>query len=199
MHLKTKGSRRYSAKRVAFHEAGHAVAAILVREKLREATIVPNEEYFGHCKHYRNDDYHPDSGYDQATTLITRKRVFTLVAGYVAEALARRLEKGNRSKVSGEQRLDVKLPKMIAMPFFAGNDFEKAMNISTYLFGDAQTSLAFVQYMWFFAGESLRFYWDFVRVVAFELLDKRTLSRKKIVALMRQSSSGETLPEIDLI
>ena len=34
----------------AYHEAGHAVAAFLLRRRLRRATIIPDEDSLGHIR-----------------------------------------------------------------------------------------------------------------------------------------------------
>ena len=59
--MATRGKTR-ARERVAYHEAGHAVAHIWLDHlpALRKVTIVPSEDYLGFCERHVMPAYNPE-------------------------------------------------------------------------------------------------------------------------------------------
>lgn len=69
----------------AYHEAGHAVAAYLVRRKFRYVTIRPFGEYVGHMRHHQQGDGFLVGGEERGWTRSSLERdVMVSLAGNVA-------------------------------------------------------------------------------------------------------------------
>lgn len=61
-------TRKESLRRVAYHEAGHAVAAHLAGRKVLGASIARTEEYRGIVRQSSLRNFHPDSDYIERIT-----------------------------------------------------------------------------------------------------------------------------------
>lgn len=69
LRLRIMNQKRVSRRTgTAYHEAGHAVAAYLVRKKFRYVTIRANGEYQGYMRHYQRRDTFLIDGEEQAMT-----------------------------------------------------------------------------------------------------------------------------------
>jgi ATP-dependent Zn protease len=82
----TKNRNSISRKRkTAFHEAGHAVAAYLLRKKFRYVTIRPNEVFDGYVRHEKPRDPLEDGLGELRNKRSSRERdILTSLAGGVA-------------------------------------------------------------------------------------------------------------------
>lgn len=74
-------------KRVAYHEAGHAVAAYIVRRRWQYATIEPTDDSLGHIRYFPAPaTFHPDADEDTRTRYRLEQYATTALGGVVAEA-----------------------------------------------------------------------------------------------------------------
>lgn len=79
--------RTISLKRTAYHEAGHAVMAYILRIGLKEVTIIPDEDYLGKFTHGRGRNIQPEWDYDQKTRPEIERQAMVTLGGNVAEHL----------------------------------------------------------------------------------------------------------------
>jgi hypothetical protein len=82
----------------AYHEAGHAVVAILNHRRFRHVTIEPGERTLGHVLFVKWRGRKPDASCDAGTTRRTEVAVLCTCAGPAAEARLR----GRRNRIGAE-------------------------------------------------------------------------------------------------
>jgi hypothetical protein len=81
------GRKSNGPERIAFHEAGHAVAAYLLAREFSVVTIVRRGDTLGHCALLRLSDFHPDRESDQRTLAHLEEYMLMLYAGVASEYL----------------------------------------------------------------------------------------------------------------
>ncbi len=157
---------------VAFHEAGHAVAAVHERVRLRSVSIEPNKYSAGRVSHHNplhNQDVECDSAH------LNRMRMERLVRMTLAgPAAQRRFNRRSWREWHGQ------------------NDFECALTLLSY-FADGEVLSAYfkfleVQVESFFDRPAV---WDQVSAVAMALLEKKTMPAPQVRQLM-----GETFRKV---
>jgi len=167
-----------SKKAVAYHEAGHGVAACLARKRFKIVSIVPDEEALGKCITIPWKNFHPDYETDSRTIFRTKVAIFISLAGPVAES------KFTKAK---------NLPNSF-------EDFKIAFKMSDHLCGSIEEAEAYVRFMWEQTKNIVSLYhnWKAIEVVADALLEQKTLECLKTRRLIQKALGGVILP-VDLL
>jgi hypothetical protein len=152
---------------VAYHEAGHAVAAYDLGLTPTLATIVPSSEFNGRVLH-RNPLRHIRLDFDGSdrTRLRAERVIMILLAGPLAQRRA-----GHRSPQYG-----------------GGDDFPKAAALAMHVCGSDEQVDAFLKWLNVRARAILELRWPDVERVAQALLDRNTLRSREIVAVIESSN-----------
>jgi hypothetical protein len=157
-------------KTTAYHEAGHAVAASLVRMRFPQVTIVPANNHQRLCELAPGRDYAYDGATDRRTIERAKAHIFVHVAGPSAE-----------SRSGDRLRLDV----------FEEHHW-RAHYIAGWFIRNFVTLQAYVDFIWKRTNDYLNTHWEAVEVVARALLTNQTLTKREVRRLMRS-----TLREFD--
>jgi ATP-dependent Zn protease len=160
---------------LAYHEAGHSVAACLAQLRFQNATIIPTEEYLGRCTLETWKDFHPDYRDDHRTVSQAKRRMFVTVAGSIAEE------------------------KFTGYPIEDDPHFAQVLQRAGHLNGSQASANLYTQFMWQQTKDYLDLHWECVQAVANVLLEQKTLGYQKIRALIREASGMGTVPTIDLL
>jgi Peptidase family M41 len=125
----TTASRRNPRAAAAYHEAGHAVAAVLEHRRFRYVTIVPDtvEGTLGHCLYAPwPAGVQPERGEDGRVEGRIRAAIITLYAGHAAEALFT-----GRNNWRG-----------------SASDRHAASQLATYVTGSTEEQRAYLRWLW---------------------------------------------------
>lgn len=145
---------------IAYHEAGHAVAAWGQGLKVREATIVPTEDYRGSVVHEN-----PLRGLNFDGSLRaenrTNKKVIICLAGPIAQV-----------------RYDRRFLRDPNSGF--DHDYELARGLALRLTPNAEMADFYLNHMWRKAETLVAKDWDFVVALAGRLLQRGTLGEDEI-------------------
>ena len=163
---------------IAYHEAGHSVAACLAHKRFRIVSILPNEESMGRCIIVQWKSFHPDYETSRRTRYRIKADIFMLLAGPCAEY-----------KYVGGRK-----------PVYSVKDYQEARELASYLCGSQEEADAYVEYMWEQTKNiiSLDWNWKAIVAVANALLGQKTLKYLKTLHLIRKASDKVT-PRIDLL
>ena len=74
-------------ERISYHEAGHAVAAFVMRMRFTHLSIIPDEDSIGHTMTSKLRDFQPDVGRSRAGRDRYERYAMVSLAGLVAERL----------------------------------------------------------------------------------------------------------------
>lgn len=146
----------------AHHEAGHAIAAILVHRRFRHVTIEPGEGSLGHVL-YRAWDrrLRPDVSSSPRTELLLRDAIITALAGLEAQAkfTGRRDFRGARS------------------------DYDQAADLASRACSSSEEANAYLAWLCVRTKQivSAPYNWTAIRALAAALLRDRRLSYKGAV------------------
>ena len=162
-----------SLERIAFHEAGHAVAAVLHRRGLRKATIVPDKEsgtlgcvFTGRF----GSRFKPDAHAGRKERDLIEGDVTVSLAGPVAEALA----SGRWNHVG------------------ASRDYHHAVDLLSYLCGgrelQAYVNLLSVRTEAMFVNVDV--HWRAVEQLAEVLLREKTIGGRRARAIIQEAWSS---------
>jgi len=153
-------------KLTAYHEAGHAVMAYILRLRLIEITIIPDEDYLGRVSRGASRTIHPDWEADQKTRTELERLSMQALAGNVAEHLFT----GRRHKAGSYA------------------DYHKVVNYLSFLAGPKEMTY-YVEYLWHRTKGTLRadHWWLAVQRLTEELLKCRRLRSKRIREIIRQA------------
>jgi hypothetical protein len=160
----------------AYHEAGHAVAAIALRRAVTQVSIIPDDVAgsLGHCAHRKIDSFHPEWDSSDRTRSQVEREITTFLASGIAEAKF----KGHRRRIG------------------AATDIDNAVNLACCVSGDAEEAEKYVA--WLYARTknllALPWHWRAVEKVAAALLAKRQISgrdaRKLFEAALDEERAG---------
>jgi len=145
-------------KATAYHEAGHAVAALRLNVSVRSVSIVPTKGSLGRMAHYRKTGFSPDIDITslRAKGVLERDAIVTL-AGPAAE-------KRYTGRYNGHG---------------AGSDIDRVLNLLSYACPDEKVLRAYFHYLRESAAAMMRseHVWAQVAAVARELLKQETIGR----------------------
>ena len=152
----------------AYHEAGHAVAAVYYRTRLKRATIIPEGDTTGHCLQL------PPSlrGIDIEPTLrlegLARDRVMVSLAGRAAQL--KFWSRGTRF-------------------YHARSDYERAVDLLGRFTRTTEELEAYMKLMVIRARYFIETWWPQISAVAEALLREKTLTGAQVKAI-----TARTLP-----
>lgn len=149
-------------ERLAYHEAGHAVALLDCRRGLKHITIVPGEGHLGRNTPAPLPSFHPDRDDGPSTRLRVEQSVVGLLGGAVAEAhlLGRDCRLGDFKRYGGA----VDLARAYRLVCFQSAGDEEANAYLSWLFERTKSVIAFPQN------------WAAVKAIAQALLHQQELS-----------------------
>lgn len=143
----------------AYHEAGHAVAAIHLYLPFKYVTIVPEPGSLGHVLHHKMPKwFNPEIDKDSARVWYhARSHVICSLAGQVAQSkfVGRRVVRG------------------------AGGDHELVIEIASHLVGYGKTLTAFVEYCRCECEDLIVARWREVEAIAAALIERKRLDRSE--------------------
>jgi len=162
-------TRKLSARRdrkVAFHEAGHAVASWFVGHVARKVTIEAEGDSDGHVLHHYPRWFVNDMN-SGATSARTQKRIEDAIVISLAGTIAQ--HKGCPGSVRHYQGREDRLNAAQLADAVCWSDIER---------------FAFIKWLRIRAETLIRAKWDIVDAVARTLIRERTLSREKLKAIV---------------
>lgn len=151
-------------KLTAYHEAGHAVMAYILRIRLSEVTIILGEDYLGRFSHGTGRNIHPEWESDHKTRVELERRAMQILAGNVAEHLLT----GKRHRAGSY------------------DDYHKVVNLLSYLAGPEEI-VKYVEWLWYRTKGMLGVdhWWLAIQRLAEELLKHHHLKSKRIREIIR--------------
>ena len=155
--------RRQSRKQLestAYHEAGHAVAALALGRGVKCVSIVPGEEILGHCAHHKLRSFQPDIHTNGRTLRRIEQSILILLAGGEAEAKFR----GRHNHIGAER------------------DYQDAIDLAMCVFGSEEETEAYLRWLLIRARNLITSLvnWPIVEHVAAELLARKTLNGREM-------------------
>ncbi len=154
--------------RIAYHEAGHAVVAYVLRRRFTNLSIIEDDDSLGHvsfAKHHPK--FQPDvMSFDKARPQI-EKRVMVSAAGDAAESLLT----GRHNWLGARQ------------------DMENAHRMAGYLCGSPEEETAYVRWLWIRTQNLLRHHvhWRAVEVLAAALIEQKRIGQKEARVIIRDA------------
>lgn len=154
-------------QRLAYHEAGHAVAAYLVHRRFTEVSIIsdPDKNTLGHCSTAWVPTFAPDVDSSPKTRNQVEARIITSLGGPVAENLL------TGRTVSLER----------------SSDIHDALNLSGYVCGDEKEESAYVNWLWECTRLLLGRHWAAIQALAQELVKRRRIGERLARKTIREA------------
>lgn len=155
-----KPSNRLEA--TAYHEAGHAVMAWLLRLPFKEVSIVPDasQEFRGRILH---EPYPKWFNPEVSSTPQVSQRTEAYIKTYFAGQIAERKLRGRAPAKSSH----------------AGDD-SGAIDFALSVAGSSEAASYFLRYLFCCARDSVFAYWPMVNAVAAALLKRKRLSEREV-------------------
>jgi Peptidase family M41 len=153
---------------VAYHEAGHAVAAYNLKRRFNYVTIIREDDTLGQCRFTPYKNFRPDIYSDNKTKARVEQAIVMLFAGAAAEnKLA-----GKRNR-AGED-----------------DDFQKAVNLAASQCGSDEEVGAYLNWLWVRTRVllDLPWLWAAVEALAQELLKYRKVSYQKACKIIKEAT-----------
>ena len=145
---------------IAYHEAGHAVAAYVHHVAIHRAAIIPSADFAGHVSHANPLRGRP---IDAMTTPRDRRHMERLVIVALAGDAAQRRH----------------APRSVRS-WHADQDRRNAADLVSYFVGSEAQQAAYLAYLWAVTDDLVDLHWPAVEAVAAELLERRDLSGKRV-------------------
>lgn len=156
-------------EKVAYHEAGHAVACFFAKKPYKHVTIEPGEDSYGHIRHFPlPDSFQPDI--DSESYRMQKRieqEIILLYSGHAAEVLA-----AGRHNWRG-----------------ASDDTRRAVDLALYVNGDPKQTSAYLQWAWLKTMNFLKlpFRWVAVEGLAKALLERNNINKKEAKKIITTS------------
>ena len=161
---------------VAYHEAGHVVAAWRHGFKIKSATIVPEKDILGKVVNAGSPFAGVNIEYDNSprARALAEDYIIGLLAGHAAE-----------------RRYNPRLAKRQVVQ--SHGDHKQALDIADYMCSSAKAVDAYLNWLSVAADDLIHGAWDFVETIAKALIERRTLNAAEIAALLQErlSQGGE--------
>lgn len=154
-------------QRLAYHEAGHTVAAYLVHRRFTEVSIIPDENTLGHCGTARVPTFAPDVDSSPKTRDQVEARIITSLGGPIAESL-----------FTGRT---VSLKKSW--------DIHNVLGLSGNMCGDEKEESAYVNWLWERTRLLISFdrHWTAIQALAQELVKRRRIGERLARKTIREA------------
>lgn len=160
---------------IAYHEAGHAVADVLVRNPITRASIIADEER-GSLGHVANRPYGESFKIDVETTLSLRAR--------------ERLEARIMSALAGDEALRRYLGKDAPTGWLgADGDYRAAVDLAEHVSPEPKELGAFLEWLGIRAANLfyLPWHWAAVEAIAAALLEHKVLSGPRVRQIVQRA------------
>jgi hypothetical protein len=169
MQFPGKSSRRVTAaerdrqrsEAASYHEAGHAVAALDIDDRLISVSIVPQDETLGHPRYIRTPGWlKPDA----ETTPKGREFIETAVLGTLAGPAAEAHITGGWKEIR------------------ASSDYHDAAEFASYLFSEREVVEAYLDFKIVEAKNWIKHEgrWARIKAIANEISEQKELSRERV-------------------
>ncbi len=148
-------------KRIAYHEAGHAVAAYALNRRVRSVTVIPDGDILGYNIYGKGLTIQPDVEVDGRTRNEIERRVICALAGWAAEA-----------KLNPRRRRSA----------IADTDWHYAYDLADYVVGSIEELEAYGNWLWIRTKQliALPHYWAAIEALAAELMTHKRLGEKRV-------------------
>jgi Peptidase family M41 len=158
-------------KAIAYHEAGHIVAAVDQGVQVREATIMPNGDDLGQVTHHSIfGRIRLDSDRSQRARRRVERSIIVSMAGPAA------------------QRLYCKRNRARSWPLHGGeSDYSKAFDIACDMCSSHEAAEAYLNWLAIAAHDLIGAQWALVEIFASALLEHSTLSAVQIRDMAERS------------
>ena len=170
---------REKLKKTAYHEAGHAVAAFILRKRFKKISIIPNpyENSLGRLSGCGwKSNLNPEFDEDGRLRHMVETQIIIFLAGPVAEA-----------KLTGRYN-----------HIGASKDYEGAVLYASYVTGSSEETSAYINWLLEKTKNILSIYrWDAVELLAGELIKRREIGYKTTREIIRKGLDGP-LPPLNL-
>lgn len=143
--------------RIAQHEAGHAVAAIVEKFPFRSVTIVPKGDIVGNCSIRWPSNFHPDAEVDLRTAHRLESAIISCQAGHLAEKHFTGRNNWVRSKT----------------------DLKMVIDLASYLVGSDKEMEAYLKWLWIRTENLVRQHQQEIVALAVALLNEKTIKAKR--------------------
>ena len=159
----------------AYHEAGHAVAAIVHRIPFDKVTIVSTDEYLGGVFAQDPSWFRPDlNNADFRTRSFLERRVIGILAGPEAE----RRHTGRRGRVGAQ------------------GDYKNAVDLASYITGSFAETEAYLRWLTIRAEGFVAYglSWHSITMLAEALLERETVSSRAVRLIIRRAWESWDIP-----
>ena len=166
-----------SLKHVAYHEAGHAVAAFAMQRRVRSVTVIPEAGSLGHNVYGKGLTIQPDAELDGRTRSELERRIICGLAGWAVE---------------------VKLNPRRKRAFIADTDWHDAYDCASYVAGSGEETAAYVNWLWIRTKQlvALPHYWAAIEALAAELVAHRRIGERRVREVIKSAMRKHAaLPE----
>lgn len=147
-------------RRVAYHEAGHAVASAALGRKIRSVSIEPVEDLAGSVRNSRVRRLHPQALGPGRMRYMVERECLILLAGPAAESLA-----GYR------QRAGMR-------------DWNGSLQLIALISGSVDEQRPYAEWLYQRACTLLRVHWSATQLLARALVERRCLNGRQARALL---------------
>lgn len=158
----------------AYHEAGHAVAAYFENIKVKQATIVPDDDFFGMVTHQQIQKHIRDALEFGSITPTKRARTESFIIVSLAGSIAEQKHRGRSNYVGSAQ------------------DRHDAVELVSRLSGSEEEANAYLKWLHVRAANLIKIHWWAVDAVAKALLDSETLTGDELQQVIRTANSNQT-------
>jgi hypothetical protein len=158
---------------IAYHEAGHAVAALELGVAIRKVTIIPDADTLG--KMVRGKLFgrvRPDIDSPSKSRPVVERQLLLLFAGHAAESRFCKRSSASSSLTA----------------LHASDDFRRAVALAENLCGSDEEVEAYRQWLAIRARNLVEFHWSEVEIIVGARSAKQTINGKEVRALITNCS-----------
>jgi len=162
---RTTDVRESKRQATAYHEVGHAVAALHEKMRIRSATVIPSRGFSGQVSHESPlSGIRLDIGETDRAKIRAQRLIVIALAGPAAQ---KRFNPGSLRSYHGE------------------SDHEIAVDLATRLNSSEKSTDAYLKWLSIVADDRVSASWRQIEAVAKALLVRGTLSKSEIFAAIR--------------
>jgi ATP-dependent Zn protease len=165
----TKRKTSSKLESVAYHEAGHTVAAYEMNCRFKYVTIIPQEDSLGRCRLTFYKQFRPDIHNDSKTRTYTEKAIICLLGGITAE-----------KKFTGRLNRNG-----------AYKDLSTAMQLVASHVGNEKEMHAYYNWLWIRTENfwEMDYLWASVKELAVTLLKEQKISYQRARRIIAEASN----------
>jgi hypothetical protein len=173
-------ARAPSLERVAFHEAGHAVVAHLLRRKLTRVSIVPSEEFLGFVgTGPLGTSFDPELDMNGRARRVIEREAQIFLAGNAAESV-----------LVGHQ-----------VRHGMHHDFEQVVQYLSYVTGTPEEGSAYADWLWVRTRNMVKMpaNWNLITALSGRLLDRREMQGREVGSFLvttERATLAQGIPQV---